>query len=343
MMKDWGFNLKLGIISDTHLGKRMYRTSENGFNKYESASYKAFNENIDIIKDCDLIIHAGDVFDTANPPILALETFKNGFNSIDKPKLLILGNHDFNFNYRDLNCSSVSALNIEYEEFADYTIKTYEKDGILFILMPYVYDTKENIEKLFDECKNIKYNGRKILITHGVTEQYIRENPLIKDNFVIPNDLCEEFELVIIGHIHTPFEQRIGNTLVISPGGLIDYQANKLGTGPVIYDTDTKTYERHLVDTPYLIDIVTDDVNKELQNIGPYIYRIKYSGDLDDIDTDLFIEAKKKAILIRIEVDKEEQEEIETKLNTNFIAWIKENYPDKLDDFLQAEKILEQA
>ena len=69
--------MKLAIWSDLHIGKRMYRTDENNYNKYEQIGYKVLMHNVNVIKKfCpDLVINAGDVFDTPNPSVLAMNKY----------------------------------------------------------------------------------------------------------------------------------------------------------------------------------------------------------------------------------------------------------------------------
>ena len=38
--------MKLAIISDIHCGRRMYRTDENNYNKYEQIGYQTLHKNI---------------------------------------------------------------------------------------------------------------------------------------------------------------------------------------------------------------------------------------------------------------------------------------------------------
>ena len=66
--------MKLAIISDLHIGKRQYRTDENNYNAFEWIGYRALAENVEIIKqeNPDLIINAGDTFETPNPSVLAM-------------------------------------------------------------------------------------------------------------------------------------------------------------------------------------------------------------------------------------------------------------------------------
>ena len=114
--------MKLAIVSDLHVGKKQYRTDENNYNKYEQIGYRALRDYLNIIKKekPDLVINAGDTFETANPSVLAMTNYFNFMRQLEKfPTMTILGNHDFNFANRRSGCSAVGM--IEHTYFADYS------------------------------------------------------------------------------------------------------------------------------------------------------------------------------------------------------------------------------
>ena len=174
--------MKLAIYSDLHIGRRMYRTDENNYNKYEQIGYKTLMHNVHVIKKFhpDLVINAGDIFDTPNPSVLAMNKYFQAQKVLETegiPTMTILGNHDFAFNNRRNNCSAAEMATHTY--FADYEIKEVIIDDILFVMMPYIYDTPANIENYLQQCMDIARNStctKKILITHGVTEKYYKDS-----------------------------------------------------------------------------------------------------------------------------------------------------------------------
>jgi DNA repair exonuclease SbcCD nuclease subunit len=336
--------MKLAIISDSHIGRKQYRTDENGFNRFEHIGYRALRETTNIIleNNPDLIINAGDVFDTANPSILAMKNYhimQEKFKGI--PTMTILGNHDFSFANKNAKCSAVEMSNHTY--FADYSIKTEIINNILFVMMPYIYTKAENLQKYFNECLDIvkhSNESKKILVTHGITERYHNES-LINDPFLIPDSLVECFDLVIIGHIHTPFNYKEGKTLVLSPGSMIDYQAPTDRTGPIFLDTDTMRFEKILVKTPHIIkkECTEKDINNILSNVTEDIYQIRYTGDTSVIDNDIFIKAKEKAVNLIIDVISEDKPEEEKQISSiDFWKWLDSNYPDYNDVFKKARE-----
>jgi len=332
----------LAIWSDLHVGRRLYRTDENNINKYEQAGYKALDEFSDamIAENPDLIVNAGDIFDVANPSVLAMNKYAKvqmKFERASIPTMAILGNHDFSFPNRKSKCSAGAMAHHTY--FADYEIKTEVINDILFIMMPYVYDTDDNINKYLTQCEEIVKSStleKKVLVTHGVTEKYYKDS-FISDKIMLSDSFVSLFNLVIIGHIHTPFAYKQGNTLVLSPGGMIDYQSYVDRTGPCFVDTDTWTLRRTKIQTPHIIkvDCDEDNLNEVLRNVTYNIYHISFKGDSSKIDNDLFISAKNNTVNLVIEVITDDVEEIETekKLNLDIYAWVAENYPDYKEAF----------
>lgn len=344
--------MKIALWSDLHIGRRMYRTDENNINKFEQAGYKALDQNADIIinEKPDLIINGGDIFDVANPSVLAMNKYakvQRKFKSAGIPTMTILGNHDFSFPNRKSKCSAPEMAHHTY--FADYEIQTVEIDGILFVMMPYIYDTDANIEAYLKQAEQVALDStckKKILVTHGVTEKYYKDS-LISDKIMLSDKLVGLFNLVVIGHIHTPFAYKQKDTLVISPGSLIDYQAHTDRTGPSFVDTDDWSVKRIKVKTPHIIkkECTEADINEVLKNVTEDIYHISFKGDSNVIENDLFIEAKNKTINLVIEVVQEEETVDETKKKAiddeDIITWVAKNYPDYKESFEKAKEAIQ--
>jgi len=339
--------MKLAIWSDLHVGCRMYRTDENNINKYEQAIYKALEDYAEVMinENPDLIIDSGDVFDKANPSVLAMNKYariQQRFERLDIPTMTILGNHDFSFPNRRSKCSAAAMAYHTY--FADYDIKSVDIDNIQFVMMPYIYDKDENIEAYLKKCEEVAKSNpltKKVLVTHGVTEKYYKDS-FVGDKIMLSDELVSLFNLVIIGHIHTSFAYKQGNTLVLSPGGLIDYQSYKDSTGPCFVDTDTWQLKKIKVTTPHIIKVDCNEknINETLKNVTYNIYQITYKGDTSKIDNDLFIEAKNKTLNLTINPIADEVVETKKVKKTalDIITWVSQNYPDKVDLFIKAKE-----
>ena len=85
--------MRIAHIADTHLGYRQYNIEER-----ENDIYDAFCEAIEIaLKErAEVLILAGDTFDSATPPVKALHDFKEALRKINgrMEVLTVLGDHD---------------------------------------------------------------------------------------------------------------------------------------------------------------------------------------------------------------------------------------------------------
>ena len=92
--------LKIVHLADTHLGFSAYgKITKDGLNQREVDIYDAFRKAVDKILEIkpDLIIHAGDLFDSVRPNNRAIKFALNQLLRISKnniPMILIAGNHE---------------------------------------------------------------------------------------------------------------------------------------------------------------------------------------------------------------------------------------------------------
>lgn len=95
----------IGVISDIHLGKKMFRKINGSMNAYEKEIYLQFLRCIDdfIENRPDIVFIAGDLFEKENPSTIALDFANKGFSKLEKaniPFIVVGGNHEFsNLNY----------------------------------------------------------------------------------------------------------------------------------------------------------------------------------------------------------------------------------------------------
>lgn len=92
--------MKILHVADTHLGYSAYRkATEDGINQRELDTYKAFEQFVTyaINTKPDLIIHAGDLFDSVRPNNRAITFGLEQINRLSKEKIplvIIAGNHE---------------------------------------------------------------------------------------------------------------------------------------------------------------------------------------------------------------------------------------------------------
>lgn len=93
--------MKVVHLSDTHLGYREYHRTdpETDINQREQDVYDAFEQAVDRILelDPDLVLHAGDLFDSVRPTNRALNLATEQIarlSDAELPTVIIAGNHD---------------------------------------------------------------------------------------------------------------------------------------------------------------------------------------------------------------------------------------------------------
>ena len=92
--------MKFLHIADTHLGYSAYRkATPDGINQREIDTYDAFKQFIDyaVKSKPDLIIHAGDLFDSVRPNNRAITFAIDQIIRVSKEKIpfvILAGNHE---------------------------------------------------------------------------------------------------------------------------------------------------------------------------------------------------------------------------------------------------------
>jgi len=168
--------MKILHISDTHLGYTAYRkVTDEGMNQREIDVYNAFIQIIDyVIKNKpDLILHAGDLFDSVRPTNRAISIAIQQLIRLTKsdiPMVIIAGNHEtprlketghiFTI-FEHLN-NIYPVYNNKYEQLS-YEIKNKK---ITIHAIPHCH-TKKDFSESFKKIKKNKSSDFDILLTHG--------------------------------------------------------------------------------------------------------------------------------------------------------------------------------
>jgi DNA repair exonuclease SbcCD nuclease subunit len=204
--------MKILHTADSHLGYAAYRKStEDGINQREKDIYNTFEEfiNYAIEKKPDLIIHAGDLFDSVRPNNRAITFAIKQLVKLSKEKIsfvLISGNHEqpklketgHIFSVFDHIENIYPIYNEEYEKIS------FEINGnIIFVhALPQCNSKKnfnEQLKKLKPE-KNAEYN---IFISHGSVTG-VKDFTMNEFNeLIIPaRILSRNFDYIGLGHYH---------------------------------------------------------------------------------------------------------------------------------------------
>lgn len=329
--------MKIGIMSDCHLGERKFRArTENGDqNLFSSLNYKCWQEAIGVFKErkIDNVIIGGDLFESHDPEI---EAILEGIKIKQIPNVFLPGgNHEFSqhnnirgihpFNVLDLKYATNSYMVCEENPDFDITLIAYKN------LLP----------EVFEKIESKKDGKTKILVCHGQLDCETKE-------YNVPKTIVKNYDLIIIGHVHIANLVESRNRKILTPGSLMPsnqaYSLTGDSRGSIwIYDTETFDIERiFLNSSPMVFDVATDDLNKELKKIldtdyeVPPIYNIhKYGGEVKEVDPVLYKQAHQKCLNLSIQVNDVTMEELSVSNNQveNFFDWIGKEHPGWLEEF----------
>ena len=234
--------MKIGIISDLHLGKRNY-----GIIELENDFYTQYHKNIqELIKNkVNTVIIAGDIFDTPKPSALAISQFQEGIRQLNKNNinvLNIIGNHTMLQTPHHIPADELFTNEFDYQLLNENN--KYIQDDIAIVGLPYhnnnkLPELKEKIHKLAKEIKNYRL---KILVLHQEFQEYCGFSGAKLSIHDIP---VQEFDIIICGHIHERKSTLIDGTktFYIQPGSIERLNSSEAlnefynGKGITIIDT----------------------------------------------------------------------------------------------------------
>lgn len=272
--------MKIGIISDLHLGYRQY-----GLKDRENDFYTQYKKCIKTIveEECDYAIFAGDIFDTHKPSPVAINIFGTGLSLLNKNNISvfnIVGNHTqlqvkdyFEPDKLFLGKYDYHILSEEY---------TFTNNGLFICGLPYYANhsldkLKEQISILNNEAAQHKCS---ILVLHQEFQEYCG----FTGAHLSINDIdISNFDVVICGHIHSRDIDTIDDLLYIQPGSIErmnmteSEDEKKMGKGVTILEIndDYQCFTNFIrIECPRKIFsekiIVSDDIditNASFQNI----------------------------------------------------------------------------
>ena len=196
--------MKLGIITDMHLGLVQY-----GLKEREQDFYDQYLRAIDtfVNAEVDVVIMGGDVFDKARPSPKALEVFADGLSKLIQNGIKIcniIGNHAMvqapGFVTADEFIGSVASFS------EDYTLldvdNYFETDDVLIMGLPYHYNFETDVlcDTIYHMNKDAgQIDKPSILVLH----QSFKEFCGFDGEELSINDIeTDNFDLIICGHIH---------------------------------------------------------------------------------------------------------------------------------------------
>lgn len=225
--------MRIGVVSDNHLG----------YPRFEEDSYVQAEEALtDASGKCDVIINAGDVFDTRIPKLETLQKGIEIFKKVKIPVYAIYGNHERRT--KEMTNPVELLLSADVIKYLHGNSKVFEKNGekIQILGIGNIPDryAKEAVDSAVK--KFVPEEGAyKILILHQTISEVLKT-----DGEELSLEYLENlpFDLIINGHIHKRMEKLGGKVLM--PGSTVITQLKKDETEPkgyYIHDTKTKKSE----------------------------------------------------------------------------------------------------
>ncbi len=234
--------IKIGVVSDLHLGF--------GYNtEYENDSFELAREAFENMLDCDLILVAGDVFDSRSPRTAtwgkALQVFsiplrgKSDIELVDTDKKL------FDASLKTLSSIPVIALHGNHERRTRSEInpvQALERGGFLIHLhqnrlvfkkdgMQVAIFGMSNVPEAYALQMLQNWNPKPLENAFNILMLHQNIHPYVYSPLDIPSirigDLPKGFDLIINGHVHKKAIDKLGNTTLLITGSSIVTQFEK--------------------------------------------------------------------------------------------------------------------
>ncbi len=257
--------MKIGILSDTHIG-----LTRDSFKDEIKRNYK---KAIEILKDCDLIIHAGDIFDRNVVDVNMLTTFLEPIRAYNLKLFYILGNHDIMRSNLEPALDKYSKLKGEQNQFLskldNERLRQYSNDIVNIVGIDYDDRLiKEKLELAKTRLDKSKYN---ILVIHQDLADFLQTEFAISSNYL----LNLGFQLVINGHIHKYSIKR--NLLIPGSTSITTFDKEDLTSIKYVHILDTNRQEIQSIPIPdqtsgYYFEM--DEVGKTQEQIQEDISKL---------------------------------------------------------------------
>jgi exonuclease SbcD len=199
-------------LADTHLGYSAYRkVTEEGINQREIDIYNAFTQCIDyaIKTKPDLVLHAGDLFDSVRPTNRAITVALQQILKLSKeniPFIVISGNHETPKLRETGNIFTIfehldHVYPIHDNRYETVSLQT-KNETVMIHAIPQCQTPKDfdmNFKKIVLD-NNVDYN---FLIAHGAVAG-IKEFKMNEFNelFIPVKNIQQDFDYIALGHYH---------------------------------------------------------------------------------------------------------------------------------------------
>ena len=214
--------MKIGVISDLHLGYRQY-----GLAAREEDFYLQYLSCMNALRDeeVDLVIIAGDLFDKPNPSPKAMNVYRSGIKSLNGvPVITIKGNHTMLMtkdHFSVDNFFDAEEFKSEYHLLED---ETYQKENVVIQGLYYRSDSNldDFVDKQWEMAEDLPgdLDSFNILVLHQAFEEYCGFSNV---DLSIEDINWYPYDVIICGHIHSHTCVKVrdtDSTIFLQPGSL---------------------------------------------------------------------------------------------------------------------------
>lgn len=309
--------MKFAHIGDLHLGKWICQQSMLPYQE------EVLFELLEKLKeeDVDHLIIAGDVYDRLVPPTDAIDLFDRFITQAIKDYhltiLMISGNHDSS----DRLHFASSLLQKEGLHIATKDWHVYEKDGVVFHLLPFIKPIQVELEdgtraKTYQEAIKqlitshpLEKDKQHVLITHqfvagkqAVIESESETILSVGGSELVDVHLFDDYDYVALGHLHAP--QSISREVVRYSGSLLRY-----------------SFDEVKQNKSFVVVEIKDQVKLDFFTLHPSRTLKKYKGYFDDFIKGSGIEEKDHFIAFEL---------LDDQLIVNAMDRLRQVYPNAL-------------
>jgi|SRR5208337_3669547 len=201
--------MKLIHIADTHLGLAAFSRldPESGMNLREKQIYENFLATIDTIiqQKPDVLVHAGDLFDTVKPKTKAYTTVLEALERLhanEIPLVIIAGNHSMvKTRYTTSPFEVLSYHKSGIKAAYKFRYEKTELQDTVFHLIPNML-RPEDYRTAYDQIE-FSPDHTNVLVTHGLATQ-LKDKRLatVAEHELDGTILSDRFDYIALGHYH---------------------------------------------------------------------------------------------------------------------------------------------
>ena len=201
--------MKIIHIADTHLGLAAFNRldPESGMNLREKQIYDNFLSAVDKIIDAkpDVLVHAGDLFDTVKPKTRAYTTVLEALERLHAagvPFIVIAGNHSMvKTRYTTSPFEVLSYHHSRIHAAYRFRYEHVEIGDTVFHLIPNML-RPEDYRAAYDQVEIAK-DRHNVLVTHGLASA-IKDKRLatVAEHELDSTILSDKFDYIALGHYH---------------------------------------------------------------------------------------------------------------------------------------------